>query len=248
MCRHLGYLGPACAVSEPVMRGPRSLFRQAWAPTDMRGGGTINADGFGVAWWASAEWADAAARRYRSAAPIWTDPAVPEVLSQIQATGILAAVRSATVGMPVERSACAPFTHGKWAFSHNGVVPEWRKTVGAIAADLGNIDLLDLEAATDSAALWLLLQRALTTDDAKAAVVDVVERVVSLAPDARLNLVLGDGEQLWATTYYHSLSVLVDDASVCVASEPYDDNPAWQAIPDRSVIVARPGYLTVEQI
>ena len=225
------------------MRGPRSLFRQSWAPTDMRGAGTINADGFGVAWWA-----DATAVRYRNAAPIWTDPAVSEVLSQLQSSGVLAAVRSATVGMPVERSACAPFTHGKWAFSHNGVVPAWRKTIGAVAADLGNIDLLDIEAATDSAGLWLLVRRALTTDDAKSALADVVERVASLASDARVNLLLGDGETLWATTYYHSLSVLVDDVSVCVASEPYDDNPDWQLIPDRSVIVARPGYLSVDRL
>ena len=32
-----------------------ALFRQSWAPRDMRGGGTVNADGFGVGWYADGE-------------------------------------------------------------------------------------------------------------------------------------------------------------------------------------------------
>ena len=35
---------------------------------------------------------------------------------------VVAAVRSATVGMPIEASATAPFTDGQWLLSHNGVV------------------------------------------------------------------------------------------------------------------------------
>ena len=50
MCRHLAYLGAPVALSELLLGPPHALVRQAWAPRDMRGGGTINADGFGVAW------------------------------------------------------------------------------------------------------------------------------------------------------------------------------------------------------
>jgi glutamine amidotransferase len=41
--------------------------------------------------------------------PIWIDPAVTEVLGQVHATAVVAAGRSATVGMPVARTAWAPF-------------------------------------------------------------------------------------------------------------------------------------------
>ena len=243
MCRHLGYVGPAVPVAEPVTRGAHSLRTQSWAPRDMRGGGTINADGFGVAWWPQA---GSDARRYRNPMPIWSDPAVDEVLSEIRSTAVVAAVRSATVGMPVERSACAPFTSGRWAFSHNGVVPDWRQSIAAAAPDVGDVALLDLESPTDSAGLWLLLQACLQVDVPELALVEVIKRVA--VAGARLNLLLGDGESIWATTYYHSLSVLVDDDSVCVSSEPYDDNPAWQSIPDRRLVIARPGHVSIEPL
>ena len=45
MCRHLGYLGPTRSVREVIAAGEFSLLRQSWSPRDMRGGGTINADG-----------------------------------------------------------------------------------------------------------------------------------------------------------------------------------------------------------
>ena len=327
MCRHIGYLGPPAAVGEILTRGAHSLRTQAWAPSDMRRGGTINADGFGVAWWVPVVAPPAGdtdvgdvrvtgriggrapialpASRYRNPAPIWTDPAVDEVLPQLRSTSVLGAVRSATVGMPVERSACAPFTHGRWAFSHNGVIPDWRRVLSTVAAQFGAPDLLTAEAATDSAALWVIVCAALSgvgcsnhADDrgpgssevspvrarsrirdgaangapegavppagtaadvvsgARAAGAEVVAdilaavvcAVLAQAPDARLNLLLSDGETLWATTVYHSLSVLVADDFATVASEPYDDDPRWQPVADRQLLTVRPGYLTITSL
>ncbi|TSD99769.1 ergothioneine biosynthesis protein EgtC [Skermania sp. ID1734] len=247
MCRHLGYLGPAVAVSEPVLRGEHSLYRQSWAPRDMRAGGTINADGFGVAWWRT----DGSVSNYRNPMPIWTDPAVGDVLSQIEATAVVAAVRSATVGMPVDRGACAPFTAGRWAFSHNGVVPNWRTTLGQLATSLSPAHLLELEAPTDSAALWLQLRARLTqerrgSDWVAGELAEFAGSVVAAAPDARLNILLSDGETLWATTYYHSLSLLSDDASVVLSSEPYDRDPNWQPVGDRRIVTAVPGHVCIE--
>ena len=48
MCRHLGYLGPPIPLATVLFDAPHSLAHQSWAPKDMRGRGTINADGFGV--------------------------------------------------------------------------------------------------------------------------------------------------------------------------------------------------------
>ena len=256
MCRHLGYLGPPVAVGDVLTRGEHSLRTQSWAPRDMRRGGTINADGFGVAWWTPQH----GATRYRNPAPIWTDPAVDEVLPQLRSTSVLAAVRSATVGMPVERSACAPFVDGRWAFSHNGVIPDWRRVLPAVAQEFG-ADLTEAESATDSAALWVILRAALSAEESgpggkvrstgvrhRRTLARVVRRVLDQAPDARLNLLLGDGENLWATSVYHSLSVLAVDDSVVVASEPYDDHPRWQPIPDRQLVSVSPRRLHIESL
>ncbi|AVH22225.1 ergothioneine biosynthesis protein EgtC [Nocardia cyriacigeorgica] len=269
MCRHLAYVGPPEPVGELLTRGVHALRTQAWAPRDMRGGGTINADGFGVAWWRHAGHpGQARVSRYRNAAPIWTDPAVDEVLPQIESTAVLGAVRSATVGMPVERAACAPFIDDGWAFSHNGVVPNWRKALTAALADLDNAatragatrmfqtaDLLDAESATDSAAMWVLLRGLLTPGappDLVASPADALRllltAVLAHAPAARLNFLLGDGSTIWATAWEHALSALVTDDYAIVASEPYDADPRWRTIPEHSLVCAAPGRLTIEPL
>jgi glutamine amidotransferase len=267
MCRHLGYLGPRVRVGDMLTLGSHPLCTQAWAPKDMRHGGTINADGFGVAWWRDGEDDSVTVSRYRNAAPIWTDPAVEEVLPQLESWAVLASVRSATVGMPVERAACAPFTHGRWAFSHNGMVSDWRRTLATVAAEFDSTAaelgaglfeptrLLEAESATDSATLWVILRGLLATSApdgewgaAPAALSLLVSAVLAHAPESRLNFLLGDGAQLWATTWHHSLSALVTDDFAILASEPFDDDPRWQPIPDRSLVSARPGALSVDPL
>jgi glutamine amidotransferase len=267
MCRQLGYVGPPVGVGELILRGPHSLYAQSWAPLDMRAGGTINADGFGVAWWRRADVGTEGARdavtRYRNHAPIWTDPAVAEVLGQLESRSVVAAVRSATVGMPVERSACAPFTDEHWAFSHNGVIPDWRATLVDVLADLNEVFatrglfdspavLLQAEALTDSAALWVLLRGLLAATDPVGPVTSpadalrlLVAAVLRHQPSARLNLLLGNGVQLWATTCWHALSVLVTDDYTVLSSEPYDADPRWQSVADRQLVTATPGRCTI---
>lgn len=51
MCRHLAYLGTPVPLARLLYQPEHGLARQSWAPRDMRGGGTINADGFGVGWY-----------------------------------------------------------------------------------------------------------------------------------------------------------------------------------------------------
>ena len=243
MCRHLGYLGPSRSVGDVLTRGANSLRVQSWAPKEMRGGGTINADGFGAAWWDGGS-----AVSYRNSMPIWSDPAVDEVLTGARSTAVVAAVRSATVGMPVERSACAPFTDGTWAFSHNGVVFGWPDALVDVASEVPTKDLLALPAPTDSAALWVVLQHLLTEHEPEKALRMLVARVEKSSPGPRLNLLLGDGTTLYATTLYHSLSVLKTDDSVLVASEPLDDDPAWIAVSDRKFVVASPGHVDITDL
>ena len=72
MCRHLAYLGPPVALSALLFDPPHSLSHQSWAPRDMHGGGTINADGFGVGWHTPA-----GPVRYRRATPLWSDATLP---------------------------------------------------------------------------------------------------------------------------------------------------------------------------
>ncbi|MGH3683255.1 MAG: ergothioneine biosynthesis protein EgtC, partial [Natronosporangium sp.] len=75
MCRHVAYLGPPVPLSRLLCDPPHSLVHQSWAPREMRGTGTINADGFGVGWFP--EPAGAEPIRVRRECPIWTDVDLP---------------------------------------------------------------------------------------------------------------------------------------------------------------------------
>ena len=236
MCRHLAYLGPPVALASLLLDPPHSLLRQSYAPADMRGGGTLNADGYGVGWY------EPGARgpvRYRRAVPMWTDSSFTLLTQGVRSGAVLAAVRSATPGMPVMETASAPFTSGPWLFSLNGRVAGWPGSLVPLAAQLPVTDLLTLDAPTDSAVLWALVRHRLADGQHPARVVaEVTAEVLRAAPGSRLNLLLTDGEQVVGTTVTHALSVRRDGCSVLIASEPTDTDPGWVPVPDGHLVVA----------
>ncbi|SCG41360.1 ergothioneine biosynthesis protein EgtC [Micromonospora coxensis] len=235
MCRHLAYLGPPVSLRSLLFDPPYSLARQSWAPRDMRGGGTINVDGFGVGWYPG----DGEPVRYRRAQPIWSDVTLPGLAEVTLAGAVLAAVRSGTVGMPVQESAAAPFAEGRWLFSHNGVVRGWPDSVVSLAAALPVRDLLTLDAPTDSALLWALLRHRLRCGvDPAEAVAATVGEVEKAAPGSRLNLLLTDGRTVVASAAGHALSVRATAEAVLLASEPHDDDPGWRPVPAGQLVVA----------
>lgn len=237
MCRHLAYLGPPATLASLVLEPPHSLLRQSYAPADMRGGGTVNADGFGAGWYPAP---GAVAARYRSASPIWSDAGFAQLAGVTRTGAALAAVRSATTGMPVTSTAAAPFAEGRWLFSHNGLVRGWPGSVADLAAALPVPDLLTLDAPTDSALLWALVRHGLRQGEDPAQVLSgVVRSVAAAAPGSRLNLLLTDATAIWATAWDHALSVRTAPGVALVASEPIDDL-AWTEVRDRHLVVAHP--------
>lgn len=240
MCRHAVYLGSPIPLSHLLFDPPHSLEHQSYAPSDPRQGGSINADGFGVGWYLGAK-----ALRYRSAAPIWADADFAAIAAAIQSGTILAAVRSATIGMPIVATAAAPFTDGRLLFSFNGFISGWPDSVAGIAARLPVAELLGLDAPTDAAFLWTLLRHRLREAAPAEAVAEILSEVAAAAPDSRLNLMFTDGAFAVATTWWHSLSLRHNDSGVTIASEPLDSGNDWKSIPDRKLIVADTAQATV---
>ncbi|MPZ84820.1 MAG: ergothioneine biosynthesis protein EgtC [Actinophytocola sp.] len=246
MCRHIAYLGRPIRLAELLLTPEHSLLRQSWAPKDMRGGGTVNADGFGIGWYTGSSPEPALVRR---AVPLWTDTALPRLASEISSGAVLAAVRSATVGMPVVETASAPFAWDRWLFSHNGVVRGWPSSVASLASTLPVEALLTMDAPTDAALLWALLRDRLAAgDEPAAAVASLVTAVEAAAPGSRLNLLLTDGTVIVGSCWTHSLWVRAGSSAVVVASEPYDDDPAWREVPDRHLVVATPSTVDITKI
>jgi glutamine amidotransferase len=232
VCRHLAYLGPPVTLASLVLEPSHSLYEQSWAPDDMRGGGSVNADGFGLGWYADQP------VRYRRNVPIWADDNLPGLAGSIRSGAVLAAVRNGTVGMQLGESAVAPFQAGNWFFSHNGMISGWPDATLKLAERLPVAELLRLEAPTDSALLWALIQQRLYDGTPPAdAVASVVQEVEAAAPGSRLNVLLTDGGQLVATTWTHSLWVRQATDSITVSSEPFDSD-GWTEVPDYSLLVA----------
>ncbi|MBU2669038.1 ergothioneine biosynthesis protein EgtC [Actinoplanes bogorensis] len=170
---------------------------------------------------------------------MWSDTTLPGLAASVSAGAMLAAVRSATVGMPVTEQAAAPFGEGRWLFSHNGKVAGWPGSVAKLASTLPTTDLLTLDAPTDAALLWALVRDRLRRGTGlREAVAGTVAEVAADAPGSRLNLLLTDGVTVVATTYGHALSFLKKPGSVLISSEPLDDDPSWQAVGDRTLVVA----------
>lgn len=235
MCRHLAYLGTPWSPEEAVFRAPHALLRQASHPRDMRAGGTVNADGFGLGWFERTT--DPV--RYRRARPLWADEVLPQLAGTVRPEAFVAAVRSATPGLPVTDVACAPFADDGWLFSHNGVVRGWPESVIDLAGQLPVAELLRLEAPTDSALLWAVLRQKLRDGtDPVVAVGTLIREVERVAPGSRLNVILASPDLLVATAWTHSLSFRATSTGVLVASEPVDQDSRWRPVPDGHLITA----------
>lgn len=223
MCRHLAWLGEPRSLAALMLDPPHGLLVQSYAPRRQRHG-LMNADGWGAGFFD-----DALPRRWRSAAPLWGDASFASVAPVLRSHCVLAAVRSATVGMPIEGSATAPFSDGHWLLSHNGIVD--RSVLPATNS---------AESTCDSAVL-----AALIFSEGLDALPDVVARVSAADPGARLNILAANGSRLVATTWGDTLSMLRGRDGVVLASEPYDDDPRWVDIPDRQLVQATADEVTV---
>jgi gamma-glutamyl hercynylcysteine S-oxide hydrolase len=245
MCRHLAYVGPETSLRELLIDPPYGLYRQAWAPR-MQRHGTVNADGFGIGWYAAG---DPVPARYRRAVPIWGDSSLPDVARVTRSAAVLAAVRDATAGTALGEAAAAPFASGPWLFSHNGLLTGWPAAAARLAereALASPEALLSLDAMSDSAFLWLLvlerLRAGMPADLALAATIDAVE---AAGGSGRFNFLLTDGRSIAATAAGDTLWYRRAAGGVTAASEPCDDDPGWTEVPDRHVLVAVPSQVTV---
>lgn len=214
MCRHLAWLGEPVSPAALMLDPPSGLLVQSYAPRRQKHG-LMNADGWGVGFFDGG-----VPRRWRSAAPLWGDASFASVAPALSSRCVVAAVRSASVGMPVEASASAPFSDGTWLLSHNGLVD--RAVLPATR---------DAESTNDSALL-----AALIFDRGLDALGQTIVAVAADDPNARLNILAANGSRIVATTWGDTLSVLRRDDGVVLASEPYDDDPAWEEIPDRHLV------------
>jgi glutamine amidotransferase len=205
----------------------------------------VNADGFGVGWYADG---DPVPARYRQTGPIWGDESFADVARVTRAGAILAAVRDATAGTDPGLAAVTPFAAGCWLFSHNGVIDRWPDSAAALAATLDPGLLLELPARVDSALAWALVLDRLRRGLAPAqALADAIGALDAAGVTGRFNFLLTDGHVIAATAAGDTLWYR-GGTQVVVASEPGDDAPGWVEVPDNTIVSATPQQVSVTQL
>ncbi len=233
------------ALSALLYDPPHSLEHAAYAPSELVSG-TVNVDGTGVAWWGEG---DGAPLRYISDKPPWADPNLPGLAPKLKSNTILAAVRSATPGLPFGPANVAPFVAGDIASVHNGWVGGFRGGVGRrLMQQLSDQRHGDLVAMNDSLVLFLLVLQHLddnpgaTIGDGVAAVLQLVAAQVDHAGEAAtLNLVVASSSEIVAArtsveAAVNSLYVRRTRDAGWVASEPLDPDDAWEAVPEHTLV------------
>jgi glutamine amidotransferase len=90
---------------------------------------------------------------------------------------------------------------------------------------------LPAESVCDSALL-----AALIFDRGIDALGETIVKVGGDDPNARLNILVANRSRLLATTWGDTLSILRRDDGLVLASEPYDDQPGWEDVPDRHLV------------
>jgi glutamine amidotransferase len=127
-------------------------------------------------------------------------------------------------------------------FSHNGVIQGFagvEAKLRELAGDLAPVP--DARAPVDSALLFALAAAPWRAGRPLAEGLAHAVRTVTPLADGRYNLLAADGTQLAATTWGDTLFVRdLGGSDVVLASEPYDDEPGWEEVPDRSLVTAGP--------
>jgi glutamine amidotransferase len=236
----LGYVGPTVELHGLLYGPPFGLERQAWSPRRQRFG-NVNADGWGVGWYDRRVQPEPA--RYRTTAPMWADRNFPSIAPLLTSDCVVAAVRDATPGMPVDESSTAPFASDQWLFAHNGMVAGFRDGIGTeLRRSISPRREAAILGGSDSEVVFALVLDQL---DKGLGAVDAVRNVIGdirSLTTGRLNLLLSDGRSLVGSSAGDQLFLWTDETEAgritMLASEPIDDDADWLELPDDTVVFA----------
>ncbi|CAE7837736.1 DUG2 [Symbiodinium sp. CCMP2592] len=132
MCRMCALISDDNVLLADVLLRPRmSLVHQSYAARERRAlpqgvspsmayqQPCLNADGFGVGWYAQQAPIPCV---FTSLKPAWNDPNLRNLSEEVRSPLIFAHIRAAGPSSSVNEAACHPFKAGRFLFAHNGLV------------------------------------------------------------------------------------------------------------------------------
>jgi len=152
MCRFVVYLGPEVIISSVVTEPEHGLIQQSKNATDPNSV-AVNADGFGIAWYAPD--VSPIPAIYKEATPAWNNQNLQQIARVVKSPCILAHVRAASAGVVVQTN-CHPFTFRSMSFMHNGTVPYFSNIKKRIIHRISDSAFELIQGTTDSEMMFAL--------------------------------------------------------------------------------------------
>lgn len=179
--------------------------------------------------------------RYRTQLPPWGDQTLVELAPRLHSRVVVAAIRSATAGIPQGHPFVHPFVVDELAGTHNGWIEGFRRHVARpLLAHLSDETFATLDGMSDANALFLLAvdayrQGAGLLDAARHATETAAAITAAVDQNATLTLVLADHTGVAAVNEAvghtaHSLYVHRGSDRTYLASEPLDHDLEWQPV------------------
>jgi gamma-glutamyl hercynylcysteine S-oxide hydrolase len=251
MCRLAAYLGPRISLQQFLLKPSHSLYEQAWAPRELTNA-RLNADGFGIGWYSP----DGTPAVYVNQMPIWSDINLPGIARSLATSLWMAQVRSATSPFRSGPANTQPFQRDGVLFLHNGFVEDFDHSLrGRIRHFLDTEIEAGIGGNTDSEYIFALLRQLLANDD-ELTLEEAIRAGLALIDEwldrrtALLNLLLTDGERLYATRhalkgecpslYFTTDDECFEEGAQLIASERLTEGEFWQPVPEHHLLILDP--------
>jgi predicted glutamine amidotransferase len=258
MCRYAAYLGPELLLSELVYNPINSLVHQATEA--MQSLTRINADGFGVGWYAPEITPEPAV--FKDTSPFWNNYNLGSIAGKIHSPCIFGHIRKANSYDPVTRENCHPFHRGRLLWMHNGDIPGRVRLTRKVTELADDALLAKIRGNTDSELAFTVflthladpLWRDPATEEMAAAMEHTIELLATWHEESgnerplEANFCVTDGESLVAARYALSNKPKpslfwyegTDEAGqprALIASEPLTLGKEWHEVPESSLVV-----------
>lgn len=248
MCRFVAYLGSDKALIADLIEKPsNSLINQSKHFEGEKA--TLNADGFGIAWYNHE--LDNTPGVFKSTQPAWNDLNLKHLSEKIKSDCFLGHIRASTIG-GVGKSNCHPFSYDEYAFVHNGTIREFTNIKRELLNLLESELFFKILGTTDSECLFFLIMQYIRHEDlslekATLKAIDwIVTQQASRGHDnfSRINIALTDGHSIIATRFASkeknnlSLFYALTDNSIIISSEKLDKTcDSWVEVPDNHYLL-----------
>ncbi len=236
MCRFALYLGKEITVSSLLTEPVNSIIHQSFHSHEREE--PLNGDGFGIAWYIGDTNRPAI---FKDITPAWNNLNLLNLARVTRTSCLLAHVRAASPGLPVQQLNCHPFSKGPLSFMHNGTVGGFHAIRRRLLSGLSDEAFDSILGSTDSEHVFGLItdhvasatEGAASLASMEGAIRAAIGRTEELRDQAKidepsfLNLALTDGRRAVVsrfvsdeparanTLYVHSGSRYVCEEGMC---------------------------------